>query len=93
MLGCAAQDFAAEQHFAAMLPTAVDWQWHFAAMQLRWPGFAVSADAVVALAAAAVDSAAEVVAAGPTVGCAVGGQPGKKMTIPSEIFDFPYGNP
>ena len=81
MLGCAAQDFAAEQHFAAMLPTAVDWRWHFAAMQLRWPGFAASADAVVALAVAAVDSAAATVAAGPTVGCAVGGQPGMKKMI------------
>ena len=85
MLGYAAQDFGAEQHFAAMLPTAVDWQWHFAAMQLRWPGFAVSADAVAALVVAAVDSAAATVATEPTVGCAVGGQP----EISIKVYDKP----
>ena len=64
--------------FNARVSTAVDWQWHFAAMQLRWPGFAVSADAVAALVVATVDSAAATVATEPTVGCAVGGQPVNK---------------
>ena len=81
MRGCAARGSAIGPRCAGVRPVVVGWQWHSAARQPASPGFAVSVGAAVGLAAGAVGSVVEVAAVGPTVGCAVGGQPEMRKMI------------